>query len=213
MNWLKQTLWSSIGKKLMMAVTGLGFCIFLAGHLAGNLTIYGGENAFNSYAAHLHALGPLVTLVELGLLVFAIIHISMGLILFYQNFMARPRRYVVNKRAGGRTIGSATMPYTGILLLAFVILHLINFHFVDKSDTTIYHIVSKTFANPIYIIIYIAAMIIAALHVRHGFWSAFQTIGANHPKYMPLIMILSIIFSLVVGFGFGLLPIYLLLAA
>jgi succinate dehydrogenase / fumarate reductase cytochrome b subunit len=213
MNWLKQTLWSSIGKKLMMAVTGLGFCVFLAGHLAGNLTIYGGENAFNSYAEHLHALGPLITLVELGLLVFALIHISTGLTLFYQNLTARPSRYAVNKSAGGRTIGSATMPYTGILLIAFVSMHLINFHFVDKSDTTIYRLVSDTFANPLYVIVYIAAVIVAALHVSHGFWSAFQTIGANHPKYMPLIMTVSIIFSLVVGFGFGLLPIYLLLAA
>jgi succinate dehydrogenase / fumarate reductase, cytochrome b subunit len=211
MIWLKHTLWSSIGKKLMMAVTGLGFCLFLAGHLAGNLTIYAGETAFNSYADHLHALGPLVTLVELGLLVFALIHISTGLILFYQNLTARPNRYAVSKRAGGRTIGSATMPYTGILLLAFVILHLTNFHFVDKSNTTIYQIVSKTFANPLNIVIYVTAMIIAAVHVSHGFWSAFQTIGANHPKYMPLIMALSVIFSLIVGFGFGLLPIYLFL--
>lgn len=213
MTWLKQTLWSSIGKKLMMAVTGLGFCVFLAAHLAGNLTIYGGENAFNAYAARLHAFGPLVTLAELGLLVFALIHITTGLILFYQNLTARPGRYAVNQRAGGRTISSATMPYTGILLLAFVILHLTNFHFVDKSTTTIYQIVSKTFANPFYISIYVAAMIIAAVHVRHGFWSAFQTIGANHPKYMPLIMILSVIFSLMVGVGFGLLPIYISLAA
>jgi succinate dehydrogenase / fumarate reductase, cytochrome b subunit len=213
MIWLKHTLWSSIGKKLMMAVTGLGFCLFLAGHLAGNLTIYAGETAFNSYADHLHALGPLVTLVELGLLVFALIHISTGLILFYQNLTARPNRYAVSKRAGGRTIGSATMPYTGILLLAFVILHLTNFHFVDKSNTTIYQIVSKTFANPLNIVIYVTAMIIAAVHVSHGFWSAFQTIGANHPKYMPLVMALSVVFSLIVGFGFGLLPIYLFIAA
>ena len=68
MNWMIQTLWSSIGKKLLMALTGLAFCGFLAGHLAGNLTIYGGKDAFNSYAEHLHALGPVLTLVELGLL-------------------------------------------------------------------------------------------------------------------------------------------------
>ena len=86
MNWLKQTLWSSIGKKLMMAVTGLSFCAFLAGHLAGNLTIYAGEAAFNSYAEHLHALGPLITLAEIGLLIFAVVHIVTDLTLFYENF-------------------------------------------------------------------------------------------------------------------------------
>ena len=209
MNWLKQTFWSSIGKKLLMAITGLAFCGFLAGHLAGNMTIYGGKNMFNSYAAHLHSLGPLITVIEWGLVFFAVVHIGTGLTLFYLNYRSRPGRYVVNKRAGGRTIGSATMPYTGILVLAFVIMHLINFHFVDKSQTTIYQIVSKTFDNPLYIAIYVVSMIVVAVHVSHGFWSAFQTIGANHPKYMPLIMVLSIVFSLALGFGFGLLPIYL----
>ncbi|MEJ2282628.1 MAG: succinate dehydrogenase cytochrome b subunit [Desulfobacterales bacterium] len=212
MNWLMQTLWSSIGKKLLMAFTGLSFCGFLAGHLAGNLTIYGGKSAFNSYAEHLHALGPLLTLAEWGLLVFALVHVSTGLILFYQNFTARTSRYVVNKRAGGRTIGSATMPYTGILLLAFIIFHLVNFHFVDKTNTTVYQIVTHTFENPIYVVIYILAMIVVALHVSHGLWSAFQTIGANHAKYMPFIMALSIVFSLAVGFGFGIIPLYLSIA-
>ena len=204
-----QTLWSSIGKKLLMALTGLAFCGFLAGHLAGNLTIYGGKDAFNSYAEHLHALGPVLTLAEWGLLLFAVVHVCTGLTLFYQNFVARTSRYVVNKRAGGRTIGSMTMPYTGILLLAFIIFHLINFHFVDKTNTTIYQIVAQAFENPLYVVIYILAMIVAALHVSHGLWSAFQTIGANHAKYMPFIMALSIMFSLAVGFGFGIIPIYL----
>jgi succinate dehydrogenase / fumarate reductase cytochrome b subunit len=209
MNWMIQTLWSSIGKKLLMALTGLAFCGFLAGHLAGNLTIYGGKDAFNSYAEHLHALGPVLTLVEWVLLFFAVVHVCTGLILFYQNFVARTSRYVVNKRAGGRTIGSMTMPYTGILLLAFIIFHLINFHFVDKTNTTIYQIVAQAFESPLYVVIYILAMIVAALHVSHGLWSAFQTIGVNHIKYMPFIMAMSIMFSLAVGFGFGIIPIYL----
>jgi succinate dehydrogenase / fumarate reductase cytochrome b subunit len=212
MNWLKQTLWSSIGKKLMMAITGLSFCAFLLGHLAGNLTIYAGQEAFNSYAAHLHSLGPLITAAELGLLVCAVIHIVTGLTLFYQNTTARGGRYAVNKKGGGRTIGSATMPYSGVLLLVFVVVHLINFHFVDKSNTTIFQIVSEKFANPLWAFIYVAAMIVAAVHVSHGFWSAFQTIGANHPKYMPAVMVFSILFSLAIGVGFGLLPIYISVA-
>ena len=187
MNWLFNTLGSAIGKKLMMAITGLGFCGFLAVHLAGNLTIYGGKDSFNSYSDHLHAWGPLVTLAELGLLAFALVHILIGAFLFYQNLKARPQRYSVNKSAGGRSLGSRTMPYTGVILLAFVIFHLINFHFVDKTGTTIYELVSGAFNNPVYVIIYIIAVAIAAVHISHGFWSAFQTMGANHPKYMPLI--------------------------
>lgn len=208
MNWITRTLGSSIGKKLMMAVTGLGFTGFLAGHLAGNLTIYGGKDAFNSYAEHLHSLGPLVTLAEIGLLTFAIIHIGTGLLLFYQNWKARPVRYAVDKRAGGRTLGSGTMPYTGLLMLVFILVHLLNFHFVDKTDTTIFQIVSNAFENVTYVIFYVAAMIVVAIHVSHGFWSAFQTLGANHPKYMPVIQGLGLAFSIIVGLGFGFIPIY-----
>jgi succinate dehydrogenase / fumarate reductase, cytochrome b subunit len=213
MNWITGTFGSSIGKKLMMAVTGLGFCGFLAAHLAGNLSIYGGQDAFNSYAAHLHALGPLVTVMELGLLTLGAVHVVTGLTLFLGNLKARPTRYAVNKSAGGRTLGSATMPYTGIILLAFIIFHLMNFHFVDKTHTTIFNIVSGAFSKPGYVAIYIAAMVVAAIHVSHGFWSAFQTIGANHPKYMPAIRTLGIVFALVVGIGFGFLPIYVFMLA
>ena len=209
MNWLTNTLGSSIGKKLLMAITGFCFLLFLIVHLAGNLTLYGGQALFNSYAEHLHALGPVVTIAEIGLLLLAIVHVLTGIILFIGNLKARPTRYAVNKRAGGRTWGSATMPYTGLLLLCFVVLHLLNFHFVDKSQTPIYTIVAATFNQTWYVCIYVVAMIVVALHVRHGFWSAFQTIGANHPKYMPFIMRAAIALSLLVGIGFGLIPIYI----
>ena len=208
MNWFTNTFGSSVGKKMMMAVTGLFFCVFLVLHLAGNLTLFMGKDVFNSYAEHLHSLGPLLTLAEWGLLIFAVVHISTGLLLFYQNFKARPERYAVNKRAGGRTLGSATMPYTGVVLLLFVIYHLFNFHFVDKTHTTIFQIVSNAFAQPSYVLIYTFAMIIAAVHVSHGFWSAFQTLGANHPKYTPFLRGLSLVFSLIVGIGFGFIPVY-----
>ena len=213
MKWLIDTLTSSIGKKLMMALTGLCFCLFLAVHLAGNLTLFGGKEMFNGYAAHLHALGVLLVVAEWGLLLFALTHVATGLTLFFQNLKARPNRYAVNKSAGGRTIGSRTMPYTGVLLLVFVIFHLINFHFADKSQATIYDIVSAAFASPLYVAVYVIAMLVTALHVSHGLWSAFQTVGANHPKYMPIIRTLSIVFALVVGVGFGLLPIFVSISA
>ena len=209
MDWVIRTFGTSVGKKLLMAVTGLSFCGFLAAHLAGNLTIYGGRAAFNGYAEHLHSLGPLLTVAEFGLLALALVHVSTGLLLVLQNYLARPSRYKYNARAGGRTIGSATMPYTGVLILLFVVFHLTNFSFVDKSHTTIFDIVSQSFGNPLYVVIYVAAMLAVALHVSHGFWSLFQTLGANHPKYMPLVMIVSVLFALVVAVGFGFIPVYL----
>jgi succinate dehydrogenase / fumarate reductase cytochrome b subunit len=160
---------------------------------------------------HLHSLGPLVTLAEIGLLFFAVIHVLTGMLLFYQNYKARPVRYSVNKRAGGRTLGSATMPYTGFILLLFIIFHLINFHFVDKTNTTTFQLLSDAFSNPVYIVIYTFAAIIAAIHVSHGLWSAFQTLGADHPKYTPFLRGLSIVFSVVIGMGFGFIPVYVYL--
>ncbi len=213
MNWMKQTLWSSIGKKMMMAVTGLAFIGFLMAHLAGNLTIYGGGEAFNAYAEKLHSLGPLLTVFELGLLLFTGIHVITGIALFIQNLQARPTAYSRYDSSGGRTLSSRTMPYTGLIILGFIIFHLINFSFVDKTDRTIFQIVSSAFANPIYVIVYIAVMLIVALHVRHGLWSALQTLGANHPKYMPAIMIISFAVALIVAIGFGFLPLYIALSA
>lgn len=209
MSWPIQTFSSSIGKKLLMAVTGLSFIGFLATHLAGNLTIYAGGAAFNTYAEKLHSLGPILTIFELGLLVFALIHVITGITLFFQNLKARSVPYQKDQAAGGRTWSSVTMPYTGFVILGFVVFHLINFSFVDKADRTIFEIVRSAFANPVYLIIYVLVMIIVAMHVRHGFWSAFQTLGANHPKYMPALMVLSVIVGLIIGFGFGLLPVYI----
>lgn len=211
MNWFLKLFGSSIGKKLMMAVTGLCFCLFLAGHLAGNLTIYGGSDLFNAYAENLHALGPLLTVVEFFLLFMAVVHVLTGSFLFYGNVRARPQRYVKKKRAGGRTIGSATMPYTGFFMLFFVILHLLNFTFIDKAGQTSFQIVSNTFSNPVYVMFYMFAMAVVGVHISHGLWSAFQSIGANHPKYMPVISVVSVVFSLIIGAGFGVLPIYITL--
>jgi succinate dehydrogenase / fumarate reductase cytochrome b subunit len=208
MNWLSRAFRSAIGKKLMMAITGLSFCGFLIAHLAGNITIYGGGDAFNTYAARLHSLGAVLTAAEFGLFFFAVVHVATGIYLFFDNRRARPVRYHVKKNAGGQSIGSATMPYTGILVLAFVLMHLFNFSFVDKSGTSVYDIVRAKFSNLIYVVLYIAGMIIVAFHISHGLWSAFQTLGANHPKYMPFIRAISVVFSVLIGIGFGILPIY-----
>jgi succinate dehydrogenase / fumarate reductase cytochrome b subunit len=194
-----------------MAITGLGFCIFLISHLTGNLIIYAGNDAFNSYAERLHALGPLLILAEIGLLFLGIVHISTGVYLSYQNYRARPGRYKKKKNAGGRTIGSSTMPYTGFLILVFIIFHLIDFHFVEKADRSIYQIVLETFSNPGYTIFYILSMVVVATHIDHGLWSLLQTLGINNLKYMPILRMVSSAFSLFVGIGFGSLPVFITL--
>lgn len=210
MNWVVRTLSTSIGKKQLMAVTGILFLLFLAAHLVGNLTIYSGAQSFNTYSERLHALGGLLVLTEVGLVLCAVIHIVTALILFLENRKARPVKYAVDKSGGGgRTISSRTMPYTGLLILVFVIVHLstVSRFFVDRTNRTVFEVVTEVFSNPGYIIFYTVAVVIVAFHVRHGLWSAFQTVGASHPKYMPFIEKLSIVFAIIVGVGFGTLPI------
>jgi len=213
MNWYLFLLGSSVGKKILMAVTGLGMIGFLAVHLLGNMMAFAGADAFNGYAAKLHSLQPYLSVFNIGLATLGLVHIVVGIILFFENLKARPTKYKVYRNPGGRTIGSNTMPYTGGLILVFVIFHLLKFTFVDKSVTSIYEQMSATFANPLWVLMYVVAMVIVAVHISHGFWSLFQTFGLNHPRYMPLIMKLGLVVTLVFGIGFGVLPIYLLIIA
>lgn len=213
MKWPLNIIGTSIGKKLMMAVTGLSFCFFLLIHLAGNLAVYGGKDAFNAHAERLHSLGPVITISEYLLLLFAIIHILFGATLFYENIVVRPVKYLVKESAGGSSLGSATMPYTGFILLLFIVFHVFNFHFADKTNQTIFQILASTFSRPGYVFIYVITVLVAAIHISHGFWSAFQTIGANHPKYMPLIRGAGLAYSIIIGTGFGCIPLYILLVS
>ena len=213
MNWLVKAFSSSIGKKQVQAVTGLLFCLFVAVHLMGNLTIYAGKESFLSYVDHLHSFEALVTVAEFGLIFFAVLHIGMGLYLFLENRRARPVAYAVDKSAGGRTIGSRTAPYTGALILVFVIFHLIRFRFVDKMTINDFTILSNTFAEfGFWTLFYIAGVIVVAVHVSHGFWSGFQTLGLNHGKYMPFVERVGILFSLIIGIGFASIPVFLFLS-
>ncbi len=200
----------SIVKKGVMALTGLGFLGFLTIHMIGNLTMLGGADLFNAYAENLHKLGPLVAATEAGLLVFALLHISMATLLFFGNRAARPERYAVDNSAGGRTWSSATMPYSGLVILLFVTVHLANFHFVDKGGRSVSEVVSGVFLQPAYVFFYVAAVIVLGLHVKHGFWSALQTLGANHPRYMPLAKGLSVALGVLFACVYGAIPLLVL---
>jgi len=209
MNWFTQNISTAIGKKLLMALTGFGFVGFILMHLAGNLSFYFGKDAFLKYVETLHTLDPIIFVVELVLLALAIVHVSTGTILFFQNRKARTTRYAVKKTAGGRTIGSRTMPYTGFIILLFVILHLSQFHFIDHAVETPWDAATSTFSNGWFALIYMAAVIIVGIHIRHGFWSLFQTLGLNNVKYMPLIQAIGIFLAIAVAVGFVFVPVYI----
>lgn len=188
MPWFTQTVFSSLGKKYIMALTGLMLGGFLLVHAGGNSSIFFGRTAFLSYAEHLHDLGFLLHVAELILLGVFLAHVSIGVILFLHNLDARSSRYAVQSSAGGRSWGSATMPYTGIIIFSFILLHLFNFHFTDHSRT-IADIVAEVLSRPLYTFLYLGGLSALGLHVSHGFWSMFQSLGVNHPKYDGLIRV------------------------
>ncbi len=194
MSWFIQTCTSSLGKKYIMAITGLMLGGFLLVHAAGNSSIFWGRSAFLSYAEHLHSLGPLIPVAEIILLSIFLLHVITGITLFLQNLMARADRYAVSKPAGGRTWGSRTMPYTGAAILLFILMHLFNVHFIEHN-LPIADTVNDILSRPFYTHLYAAGMTVLALHISHGFWSLFQTLGINHPRYNGIIRIGGYLFT------------------
>ena len=205
MNWFPLFLKSSIGKKTIAAVTGSMLCLFILVHMLGNTTIFFGRTAFLSYAHHLHSLGPLVRVVEFGLMAAFLCHIIMALFLNWENYQARPGRYAVKKSRGGRTLGSRTMPYTGLWILVFLVIHLLNFTF-SQSSLEIADLVRDVLRTPGYAVYYMITMLALALHVSHGFWSMFQSLGLNQRKYNTLLERSALAFSIAVGTIFILIP-------
>ena len=196
---------SSVGKKSIMAASGLLLSLFLLTHMLGNSVSFLGRDAFNTYAERLHSLGVLVYIFEIGLLTLFLIHIITGIILYLENLQARPARYSVNTSEGGRSWGSRTMPYTGVIILVFIIVHLMNFHFTDKS-VPVADLVRELLSSPSLAFFYIFSLVALALHLSHGFWSLFQSIGFNHKKYNPLLMKGALVFSILMGAVFILIP-------
>ncbi len=209
MSWVVQTLTSSLGKKYIMALTGSLLGGFLLVHAAGNASIFWGREAFLSYAEHLHALGFLLGAAEIVLSALFLAHVITWLLLFVGNYRARDARYAVSGSGGGRTWGSRTMPYTGLIILCFLGIHLYNFHF-DDTGRTIADSVAEVLGRPLYTVIYSIGLLALALHMSHGFWSMFQSVGINHPRYDLFIRCCAWFFCILIG-GVFLLIVSLLL--
>ncbi|MCK4838570.1 MAG: succinate dehydrogenase cytochrome b subunit [Desulfobulbaceae bacterium] len=205
MHSMTSTLKSSIGKKSVMASSGLLLSLFLLTHLAGNATSFLGREAFNSYATRLHSLGLLIPVFEAGLLALFIVHVAFGLNLFFENLEARPCRYEIDASAGGRTLASRTMPYTGLLVLVFIVHHLARLHFTEAA--TISDLVRDNLSLPVTAGYYIFSLLVLTLHISHGFWSMTQTLGLSHPKYDLLLNRLALALGITIGVVFMLIPI------
>lgn len=184
--WFISFLKSSIGKKMVMAISGLLLILFLCTHAAGNATIFMSSEVFQSYADELHS-HPLIVLVfSLGLLVLFSIHIGYGIYLFLQNRQVSTSRYAVNAKLDKETFASRTMPYSGLIILLFLIIHISGFTF-SPEDVLISVTVRELLSGFFYGLFYIICFCALAIHLSHGFWSMLQTFGFNHPRYTALI--------------------------
>jgi succinate dehydrogenase / fumarate reductase cytochrome b subunit len=206
---IKRLVLTSIGRKAVMAVTGLMLGGFMLFHLAENLLLFKGEVAYNNWVDILLS-NPLLPLIELGLAAVFLAHIGAGVWVRLEDWLNAPRGYEARRKwQGGRTVGSATMLYTAILILLYLAYHLLTFRFVDHS-IGFYQMVTSAFRSPAFVAVYVGGALALVLHLTHGLQSAFQTLGVNHPKYTPLIKIVGFIVALMM-IGFALISVYYLL--
>jgi succinate dehydrogenase / fumarate reductase cytochrome b subunit len=219
--------WSTVGRKLVIALTGLSLFFFIIAHLTGNFTlVFGGSKAFNAYAYRLTSLGPLLYLVEFLLAATFIFHLTLAIITTLQNRTARKDKYIMLKSAGRvskKTVSSRSMIYSGIIIVTFTIIHLITFKYGpgikegyvtvlgDENVRDLFRLVVEEFQKEWYVLWYVFAMIFLGFHLRHGFWSAFQSLGMNNPALSRVLYPLGLLIAIILGFGFILLPLYIYL--
>lgn len=218
-------LWSSIGKKILTGLTGAVLFLFIVVHLLGNLTLLTGHGeVFNAYSHFLISLGKILIVIELILLAAFLLHILTTASIALRKRKARPVSYYKVESAGKpsrKSFGSSTMIYSGLVVLVFTVLHLKTFKFgpgiaegyvaqiKGESVRDLYRLVIEVFSNKWYVLWYVVAMIPLGLHLSHGFWSAFQSLGVNHPRYTPALYALGYGLAVVIAVGYLLIPIWI----
>jgi succinate dehydrogenase / fumarate reductase cytochrome b subunit len=213
---------SSVGRKIIVAVTGMILILFVIGHLLGNLQIFLGADWINSYAEHLRDLGPLLWVIRGFLLVVVLLHLYYAIRLAIENRRARPERYR-RKDIVKATLASRSMAMSGFVLLAFIIYHLLQFtvrvtdprfSVLPKDSLGHYDVYSMMvlgFSSPLVSGFYILAMFLLALHLSHGSSSFFQSLGLNNHKLAPRLELGGKIFAWLLFFGYSSIPTAILL--
>ncbi len=202
---------SSVGTKIVIGITGLALFLYLLIHIAGNLVVFLGPAAFNKYAYMLEG-NPLLPVIEIGLALVFLIHIYKTVRMFLGNQETRPVRYAQKKYAGPpsrKTFASSTMIFSGLWLLAFLVIHVRAFH--DGWGTEypwpaggrdLYRQEMETFANPLMVGFYILSMIVVGSHLWHGIASGFQSLGADKPAWTRFILPVGKVIAVLVAGGF-----------
>jgi succinate dehydrogenase / fumarate reductase cytochrome b subunit len=214
-----QSLSTSTGSKILVALTGLAMVGFLAGHLAGNLLALLGPGIYNEYS---HALisNPLLIPVEIGLIAILLMHMGTAVSVVVRGRQARPERYAVKKWAGGpsrKSLSSTSMIVTGVIILGFLLLHLRTFKFgpwytdPDTGFRDLYTLLVEVFQHPGYVVFYVVCMVLVGMHLRHGISSSFQSLGLMPKSWTGRILRAGAALAAIVGAGFTLIPVYIYL--
>jgi succinate dehydrogenase / fumarate reductase cytochrome b subunit len=206
----------SIGRKVVMAITGLLMVLFVVGHLLGNMSIFAGANGINTYAEKLHGLPAVVWATRIVMLAAVLFHLVISIQITLENGKASPTRYAVDRKLRA-TFAGRNMIWTGLLLGAFIVFHL--FHFTVRSipgmvlvqDTLgrfdVYAMVADGFGKAFNAVVYVVAMVMLFLHLSHGIQSTFQSLGLNNPKTMPGFVRFGSVLSVVFLLGYGAIPV------
>ncbi|NSW93298.1 MAG: succinate dehydrogenase cytochrome b subunit [Bacteroidales bacterium] len=208
---MNKILFSSISKKFVMALAGLFLIVFLPVHLSINLMLLKPDPEPFNRAAHFMATFPLVKIVEVILILAILVHISWGIYLQIQNWLARPQGYVVKIKTR-TSFFSRFMIWTGASVLTFLIIHFTNFYFirlglVEGNPENFYGVAHSLFKIPAYNYIYLVCFILLGLHLYHAFSSAFQTLGLNHRLWTPVVKVVALIYAIVIPLGFAVISI------
>ena len=208
---------STVGRKILMAITGQLMVLFVVVHLIGNSTIYLGW--LNAYAHHLHAFPPLVWIFRLVMLLFVGTHACYGILITLENNAANPGAYAVSRQLKA-TFSSKNMIWTGLLILVFVVYHMCHFtarltpdivaNTLPDGGTDVFTMVVSSFQHGIIALIYVAAMIVLFLHLNHGIQSFFQTMGWNNDCSLPVISKVCRIIAVIFLIGYCSIPIVIL---
>ena len=208
---------STVGTKLLMGLTGFALFIYMVLHLAGNALIFAGQDIFNEYS---HALisNPLIIPIEIGLLAIFLLHIYKAVSLWRANSAARPVKYEKKEHAGHtsrKSISSTTMFWSGLFIMVFVVIHVKQFKFgswyqtvSDSPVRDLYRTEVEVFQNPLWVVVYVIATLLVGLHLRHGFASAFQSLGLDHPLYTRRLTSMGVLFAILIGVGLAVIPVW-----
>ncbi len=210
---LKHYLASSIGKKQIAALSGLLLIGFVIMHLSGNLLLFKGPEAFNGYVDFLHSFGMGLYIAEIGLLLLFLTHMGFTARIVYENKKARPKGY---KRDTDEALLARLMPLTGVILLVFLVIHLIDYRFaemdgvmslVEGRNLGLYGLVYNSFKTSVFrVFLYLVAMIGIGAHLSHAFQSVFRTFGFFNPKYNDVLKKAGFILGSIVTVGFSSIP-------